>query len=67
MLKVMGTKFLREGGSTMCYRAIQDGDLRKLSVYFDRSKPQRLQEEVAFNILYFFGERGRESFHQRNM
>ena len=64
MLKVVGTLYLRNGGRTRSYRSIQDADLQKLSRYFDRSGPQRLQEEVAYNILYYYGERGREAFQQ---
>jgi hypothetical protein len=61
MIKVMGTNFLRSGGHTTSFAAIEDGDLRKISAYFDRSTPTKLQEEVAFNLLYYFGERGRET------
>jgi hypothetical protein len=64
MLKVVGTLYLRNGGRTRSYRSIQDADLQKLSRYFDRSGPQRLQEEVAYNVLYYYGERGREAFQQ---
>ena len=32
----------------------------KLQLYFNRTTPQRLQDEFFFNLLYHFGFRGRE-------
>jgi hypothetical protein len=45
MLKVMGTMYLCEGGAAMQYRAIDEGDLRKLASYFDRSSPQNCRKK----------------------
>ena len=64
MLKVVSTLYLLNGGRTRSSISIEDADLQKLARYFDRSGPQRLQEEVAYNILYYLGGRGREAFHQ---
>ena len=41
-------------------KAIDEEDLRLLSAYFDRSTPERLQHEVFYDFLYYFGYRGRE-------
>ena len=35
--------------------------MKKLSEYFDRKNPVSLQDEVIFNFIYYFGQRGRES------
>ena len=63
--KAMVTKSLRtkeilvsEGGSG--YPAIEPEDMTLLRSYFDRSNPQKLQDEVFFLILFHFGFRGRE-------
>uniref|UniRef100_A0A1I8J247 Reverse transcriptase domain-containing protein n=1 Tax=Macrostomum lignano TaxID=282301 RepID=A0A1I8J247_9PLAT len=42
------------------YDAIESEDLMKLASYFDRSTPARLQEDVYFNIIFYYGNRGRE-------
>lgn len=47
-----------EGGSG--YPAIEPEDMDRLRTYFNRSTPERLQDEVFFLILYHFGFRGRE-------
>lgn len=47
-----------EGGSG--YSAIEPEDMERLRIYFNRSSPERLQDEVFFLILYHFGFRGRE-------
>lgn len=64
MLRAMGTMFLRNGGRTSRYSAIEDGDMAKLRAHFDRSGPAQLQDEIIFSILYFFGNRGRETLRQ---
>jgi len=42
------------------YPAIENTDMSLLRKYFDRSTPQRLQQEVWFSLTYYFGFRGRE-------
>lgn len=53
----MGTK--KTAGEN-CYHALEKNDLVKLRNYFDRSTPEKLQQEVFFDIIYHFGFRGRE-------
>lgn len=60
VLKAMAKKYFEEGGETQRFDAIEQTDLKKLREYFDRSCPERLQEEVYFVIEYFLGTRGRE-------
>lgn len=60
ILKAMGKKFFEQGGNIKHFDAIENADLTKLSEYFDRSTPEKLQEEVYFIIEYFLGTRGRE-------
>ena len=43
------------------YDAISKNDMDKIRHYFDRSSLQRLQDEVLFNEIYYFGLRGREN------
>ena len=43
------------------FDAISPTDMTKLTRYFDRSTHRRIQEEVIFNVIYFFGMRGREN------
>ncbi|PAA47531.1 hypothetical protein BOX15_Mlig018289g4 [Macrostomum lignano] len=59
-MKSICNAFLRSGGRVKHYDAIESDDLKKLGKYFDRSNPVRLQEEVYFNIIYYYGNRGRE-------
>ena len=40
--------------------AIDEKDLEKLSDYFDRTTPEKLQHEIFYNFIYHFGYRGRE-------
>lgn len=61
MLKVMVGKFIKEGGKIQHFSPIERTDLDKLSKYFDRSTPKSLQDEIIFNIIYYFGQRGREN------
>uniref|UniRef100_A0A1I8FV66 Reverse transcriptase domain-containing protein n=1 Tax=Macrostomum lignano TaxID=282301 RepID=A0A1I8FV66_9PLAT len=42
------------------YDAIESEDLMKLASYFDRSTPARLQEDVYFNIIFYYDNPGRE-------
>lgn len=43
------------------YEAITESDISKIRTYFQRKNLTMLQEEVIFNIIYFFGLRGREN------
>lgn len=43
------------------FNAISPGDMSRLTQYFDRSTHKRIQEEVIFSLIYFFGMRGREN------
>ena len=60
ILKAMAKRFLENGGNVKHYESLEEADLRKLRGYFDRSTPEKLQEEVYFSIIYFLGQRGRE-------
>uniref|UniRef100_A0A1I8GLR6 ANK_REP_REGION domain-containing protein n=1 Tax=Macrostomum lignano TaxID=282301 RepID=A0A1I8GLR6_9PLAT len=60
MVKNVCNAYLKSGGRVQHYEAIESDDLVKLASYFDRSNPTRLQEEVYFNVLFYFGNRGRE-------
>ena len=51
---------LNEGDN--CYPAIEKGDMEKLSTHFNRSSPQKLQDEVFFILMYHNGFQGREWF-----
>lgn len=65
MLKTMIGRYLKESRSeTKVTPAIQPGDMKKLSEYFDKSNPKILQEEVWFDLMLFFGLRGRETVRQ---
>ncbi|PAA48129.1 hypothetical protein BOX15_Mlig018820g2 [Macrostomum lignano] len=52
---------LRSIGDSFGYRAITASDMDKLCGYFDKSNPQKLQDEIFFLVMYHFGFRGRES------
>lgn len=43
------------------YNCISEDDILKIRTYFDRSTTEILQKENLFNIVMFFGLRGRES------
>ena len=60
VLKGMIKQFMEQGGDKNQFEAIEENDLQKMRVYFDRSTPSKLQEEVYFTIEYFLGTRGRE-------
>lgn len=60
MLKHVCNAFLRKGGRISSFQAIDPQDLQKLALYFTRSSPRILLEEVYFNTLFYFGNRGRE-------
>ena len=56
----MSKKYAEAGGSVKHFEAIEEADLKKLRIYFDRSSPEKLQEEVYFILEYYLGLRGRE-------
>ena len=60
MLRAMVGKFLKEGGEVKNHTPMEKEDLRKLSEYFTRTNPTVLQDEVIYNTIYYFGQRGRE-------
>lgn len=60
MLKSMVGHFLKEGGKVNQHVPIEDEDLQKISDYFTRKNPTALQDEIIFNIIFYFGQRGRE-------
>ena len=43
------------------YEPITESDMTKLGEYFDRSSHLVLQDEVLFNLIFYFGLRGREN------
>lgn len=64
MLKAMISKYLSSPDKKKpeeMYPPIEDQDMIKIRTYFNRSSSKILQEEVAFNTLYYFGLRGRET------
>lgn len=60
VLKAMVGKWIKEGNKSKQYPAIEPADLQKLNLYFDRSNPTVLQQEIWFNCVFYFGLRGRE-------
>ena len=64
MLKIMVGKFMNAGGRIQRYNPIEEKDMKTLSKYFDRNNPVSLQDEIIFNIVYYFGQRGRERICQ---
>ena len=59
-LKCLARKFIKNGGKSKHFQAIEAEDLTKLSEYFSRSDPTVLLHETYYNIIYYFGTRGRE-------
>ena len=65
MLKAMVGLWLQSGTRTdNSFQAIEPSDMKRLQEYFDRSSPIILQQEVWFNLTYYFGLRGRETLPQ---
>lgn len=67
MLKCMIGKYLKSPNRSLPdekFPPIEEDDMIKLRAYFDRSSPDRLQDEFIFNTLYFFGLRGRETLRE---
>lgn len=63
-LKVMVKLWLKSGKSSAKFPPIEDADMNILKSYFDRSNAEVLQQEVWFNIVYYFALRGRETVAQ---
>ena len=61
MLKSMIAMYLKQGKPTKAYLPLEITDLEKISAYFKRNNPTCLQDEIIFNILFYFGQRGREN------
>ena len=63
ILKLQVGKWLKENGTEnrRQYEAIQEADMKLLQSFFDKSTPTVLQLECCFNIVYYFGFRGRET------
>jgi integrase len=65
MLRTMVAKYKTSGQKKPSeFDAIQKNDMIILRQYFDRSSPKILQQEVLFNLMFFFGLRGRETIPQ---
>ena len=66
MLKAMVAKYKLSGQckANTGYPLIEKPDMQKIRQYFDRSTPEILQEEIMFNLIYYFGLRGRETLPQ---
>ena len=62
MLKSKIREFIQSGQN--CEPSIEDWDQDKLALYFDESTPTILQQENWHNIIYYFGNRGREGIWQ---
>ena len=62
VLRSMVAKYLQSNQTKKKeYQAITESDMSKISQYFQRENLKMLQEEVIFNLIYFFGLRGREN------
>ena len=64
MLKAKMAQSMKSGKVTKHYEMIQEGDQKILENYFDRSTPQKLQEEAWYTFVYHFGNRGREGIKE---
>ena len=60
ILKALSKKYAEAGGLIKHFEAIEEAYLKKLKTYFDRSSPEKLQEEVYVVLEYYLGLRGRE-------
>ena len=64
MLKTMAGLWLKNGGSSYEYIAIEKKDMDTILQSFDRNSAESLQNEVIFSLIYFLGARGREEFRR---
>ena len=60
MLKVKAAQFKASGGFIKHFPAISDADIVRISSHLDRTTNLKIQDEVAFNILYYDCQRGQE-------
>ena len=63
-LKAQVGTWLKSESKEKPFECIEKGDLERLRLHFDRSTPERLQDEVWFIITLHFGLRGRETISQ---
>lgn len=62
MLKTMVSLYKKSGQpKSKSYPVIEVDDMLKIRTHFDRSSPEVLQDEIIFNLIYYFGLRGRET------
>ena len=62
VLKSMAGQYLASGQKKRKkHEAITPNDMERISNYFDQSSHQKIQDELIFNIIYFFALRGREN------
>jgi site-specific recombinase XerD len=64
MLKSKIGESIQSGQTVNHFPSIEDADQQKLALYFDESTPAILQQEIWYNILYYFGNRGREGIRE---
>lgn len=65
MLKTKVGQYLKSGAEQRKQTIeIEQNDLARLSSYFNWSTPVRLQQEVWYNIEYYFGMRGRGNMRE---
>ena len=65
-LKAQVGTWLKSEAKERPFECIEQSDMEKLGQHFDRSTPERLQDEIWFNITLQFGLRGRETISQLN-
>ena len=65
-LKAQVGTWLKSEAKERPFECIVQSDIEKLGQHFDRSTPERLQDEIWFNITQQFGLRGRETISQLN-
>lgn len=64
MLKAKVSESISSGNATKHFAVIEAGDQEKLFRYFDQSSPVKLQQEIWYNLIYYFGNRGREGIRE---
>ena len=66
ILKSVIKTYTENGGLVKKYEAIEEDDMKKLRLYFDRENPEKLQQEIYFVMVYYLGLRGREWIRRVN-
>lgn len=67
MLKTMVVQFKKSGQEKRnFFPAIEKSDMIRIRQSFDRRTPETLQREIQFNLMWYFGLRGRETLPQLN-